>query len=77
MEKLKYYVETQLGIELTPCDYFTGRHENANGVYYNFYINDGPLFRSEAYSKLQRWVPHQNIVKRVSANGPDRVAIFV
>lgn len=67
-------IKEQIGVELTPCDYFTGIHKSKSGKYFNALFPER-LSESKEYDKLLTFANKYKLI-RVESNGLKRVAIF-
>ena len=73
-DKLKA-IKLYTGLELIPCDYFTGIRE-CNGLkYFNVILNER-VSESLVYVKLLR-LNNTSLLLKVEPNGLKRVAIFI
>ena len=75
IETLQTFIKAQTGIELQPCDYFTGLQEHKNKKYYNFLLNER-VSESQDFLRLQRIAQNSKLVRAVEPNGVNRVAVF-
>lgn len=69
---IKYAKEN--GIELKPCDHFTGEHEHKGGRFFNVTTGERNS-ESSKLAKLYRLADQYKSFK-VEPNGFDRLAIF-
>ena len=75
IETLQTFIKKQAGIELEPCDYFTGLQKHKGKKYYNFLLNE-KVSESQDFLRLQRIAQNGNLIHAVEPNGVNRVAVF-
>lgn len=75
IEEIQAYIKKQIGLDLEPCDYFTGLKRHKGETYYNFQIIER-YSESHEVLMLERLASNSGIVYRVEPNGTNRVAIY-
>ena len=74
IENKLHEIKEQIGVYLTPCDYFKGIQINNNKKYFNIILEDN-ISESNLYCKLLKLI-EKGIISKVEPNGYKRLAIF-
>ena len=68
-------IKNVIGVDLKPCDYFTGIRTNQLSRFFNI-VTDRPVWDCKEYDLLLRASKKHDFIKRVEPNGTNRIAIF-
>jgi hypothetical protein len=74
IDQLLKEIKDYIGLELTPCDYFTGVKTH-NQKYFNVMLKTN-CSESEEYTKLLSLASKNILIQAVEPNGVRRLAIY-
>ncbi len=69
-------IKEQTGVELTPCDYFTGLKKNESSYTFSALLSDNRISESLDYIKVVNYVKKYTCI-RIEPNGVKRIAIHI
>lgn len=67
-------IESQIGLKLELCDYFTGLRKHLGKEYFNVILKDR-LYMSKEFQKLEMFSNKTKLIT-IEPNGINRVAIY-
>lgn len=75
VKEIQEYIANYAGINLEPCEDFSGLNKHRGETYYNFLLKER-VSESQEFFLLQRIASNTNLIYRVEPNGLNRVAVF-